>query len=168
MSMWEGYPGKWLAAQLEAGAVLALETLRVSVAGERSAHSGVCFPQALLETAFASAGWGADGGYDEPMRLQVHSHGEEHDVRLVSARVFSDAATYPLFTFADVPTTGTVLGSSALEGVLAVLAVTPNESGDRLHGHLWIGRDEREEADLAEAFDTGEWGGWSRPRLLRW
>ena len=164
MSLWESYPGKWLADQLEAGAVLARARLE---AGAGDAGPVLSFSGRLLAEVFPKTEWWREAGRRRLIRLSVASHGEELELELQApptADVWSAEAR-----IAGPPERDTVLRDPKLVGTGAVLALLPGSLRQPLRGRLWIARDGTEDADIEEAFDQDGWGGLSAQNtILRW
>ena len=166
MSLWEWYPGKWLAEMLEGGAVLArtrLETASVDSDGEPPA---LRFPEKLLAETYPAADWRREAGYRRPIHLSIESDDEEHHVWIVGPPPGDSVARQ--FRLAGLPPKNTVLLDPTRRGAIAVLALAPDSVVEPLRGRLWIARDGDQEADIEEAFDQDGWGNPAADTLLRW
>ena len=166
MSLWEWYPGKWLAEVLEGGAVLARARLETARADREGAAPVLRFPEKLLVETYPAARWREAPAYRRPIHLSIESDAEEHDVWIVGpARGDSRPRQFQL---AGLPDSNTVLLDPTRRGATAVLALTRGSSAESLWARLWIACDGDQEADIEEAFDQEGWGNPPTDTLLRW
>lgn len=166
MSMWEWYPGKWMAEMLEGGAVLARTCLETSGADSDGEPPLLRFPEKLLVEKYPAAQWRDAGGYRRPIHLSIESDHEEHDAWIVGPAPGDSGPRQ--FQFVGLPDSDTVLLDPTRRGATAVLALAPGSSEDPLHARLWIAGDGDQEADIEEAFDQDGWGNPAADTLLRW
>lgn len=166
MSLWEWYPGKWLAEMLEGGAVLARTRLETAGADREGAAPVLRFPEKLLVETYPAARWREAAGYRRPIHLSIESDDEEHDVWIVGPAPGDSGPRQ--FQLAGLPDRSTVLLNPTRRGATAVLAVGPGSSVEPLRARLWIACDSDQEADIKEAFDADGWGNPLAHTLLRW
>lgn len=166
MSMWEWYPGKWLAEVLEDGAILARTSLETADADSDGAFPVLRFPEKLLVERYPAARWREAPAYRRPIHLSIESDDEEHHVWIVGPA--PGESGLPQFQLAGLPDRDTVLLDPTLRGTTAVLALAPGSSEGPLRGRLWIACNGDQEADIEEAFDQGGWGRPPADALLRW
>ena len=166
MSMWEWYPGTWLAEMLEGGAVLARTRLETADADSEGGPPMLRFPEKLLVETYPGAPWREEPGYRQPIHLSIESDHEEHDVWIVGP---APGASVPRqFQLGGLPDGNTVLIDPTRRGATAVLALAPGRSVEALRGRLWIASDGDQEADIEEAFEQDGWGNPPADTLLRW
>ncbi|MDE0191442.1 MAG: hypothetical protein OXQ90_08800 [Gammaproteobacteria bacterium] len=166
MSLWEWYPGKWLAEVLEGGAVLARTRLETAGADREGAPPVLRFPEKLLVETYPAARWREAPAYRRPIHLSIESDAEEHDVWIVGpARGDSGQQRFQL---AGLPDNNTVLVDPTRRGATAVLALAAGRFVEPFRGRLWIACDSDQEADIEEAFDQDGWGNPPADTLLRW
>ena len=166
MSLWEWYPGKWLAEMLEGGAVLARTRLETADADREGAPAVLRFPEKLLVETYPAVRWREAAGYRRPIHLSVESDHEEHDVWIVGpARGDSGPRQFQL---AGLPDSNTVLLDPTRRGATAVLALTPGFAAEPRRARLWIACDGDQQTDIEEAFDQDGWGNPPADTVLRW
>lgn len=165
MSLWEGYPGKWLAEMLEGGAVLARTRLETDADAE-SEPLTLRFPERLLVETYPAARWREAAGYRRPIHLSIESDHEAHDVWIIGPAPGDSGPRQ--FQLAGLPDNNTVLIDPTRRGATAVLALAPGRSVEPLRGRLWIASDGDQKADIEEAFDQDGWGNPPADTLLRW
>ena len=166
MSLWEWYPGKWLAEMLEGGAVLARTCLEAAGADRDAGPHMLRFPERLLLEAYPAARWREPAGYRRPIHLSIESDHEEHDVWIVGPAPGGSGPRQ--FQLTGLPDRSTVLLNPTRRGATAVLALAPGSSVGPLCARLWIAHDGDQEADIEEAFDQDGWGNPPADALLRW
>ena len=166
MSMWEWYPGKWLAEMLEGGAVLARTCLETADTDSDGDPPVLHFPEKLLVETYPAARWREAADYRRPIHISIESDHEEHDVWIVGPAPGDSGPRQ--FWLAGLPDNDTVLVDPTRRGATAVLALTPGPSEDPRRARLWIACDGDQEADIEEAFDQDGWGNPAADTLLRW
>lgn len=166
MSMWEWYPGKWLAEMLEDGAILTRTRLETAGTDRDGTAPVLRFPEKLLVETYPARRWREAANYRRPIHVSIESDDEEHDVWIVGpARNDSGLRQFQL---AGLPDRNTVLVDPTRSGATAVLALAPGSSEEPLRARLWIACDGDQEADIEEAFDQDGWGNPAADTLLRW
>ena len=166
MSLWEWYPGKWLAVMLEGGAVLARACLETAGADREGEPPMLRFPEKLLDETYPGARWREAAGYRRPIHLSIESDHEEHDVWIVGPAPGGSGPRH--FQLTGLPDRSSVLLDPTRRGFTAVLALAPGSSVEPLRARLWIACDGDQEADIEEAFDQDGWGNPPADALLRW
>lgn len=166
MSLWEWYPGKWLAEMLESGAVLARARLETAGADRDGTAPLLRFPEKLLVETYPAAHWRLEAGYQRPIHLSIESDHEEHDAWIVGPAPGGSGPRQ--FQLAGLPDRSTVLLDPTRRGATAVLALAPGSSVEPLSARLWIACDGDQEADIEEAFDLDGWANPPANTLLRW
>ena len=166
MSLWECYPGKWLAEMLEGGAALARTRLETAGANRDGTAPVLRFPEKLLVETYPAARWREAPAYRRRIHLSIESDHEEHDVWIVGP-AHGDSGPRQ-FQLAGLPDNNTVLVDPTRRGATAVLALAPGSSVELLSARLWIAGDSDQEADIEEAFDQDGWGNPPADTLLRW
>ena len=166
MSLWEWYPGKWLAEMLEDGAVLARTRLETAGADSEGEPPILRFPEKLLVETCPAAPWREAASYRRAIHLSIESDDEEHDAWIVGPAPGESGPRQ--FQLAGLPDGSTVLRDPTRRGATAVVALVPGSSVEPLRARLWIARDDDQEADIEDAFDQGEWGNPPADALLRW
>lgn len=166
MSLWEWYPGKWLAEMLEGGAVLARTRLETADADREGTAPLLRFPEKMLVETYPAARWRDAPAYRRPIHVSIESDAEEHDVWILGPALGDSGSRQ--FQLAGLPDRNTVLLDPTRRGATAVLALAPGSSEDALRARLWIACDGDQEADIEEAFDQDGWGNPPADALLRW
>ncbi|MDE2659738.1 MAG: hypothetical protein OXI45_05960 [Acidobacteriota bacterium] len=166
MSLWEWYPGKWLAEMLESGAVLARTRLERAGADRDGTAPVLRFPEKLLVETYPAARWRESSGYRRPIHFSIESDAEEHDVWIVGP-THRDSGPRR-FQLASLPDNNTVLVDPTRGAATTVLALAAGRFVEPFRGRLWIAGDGDQEADIEEAFDQDGWGNPPTDTLLRW